>query len=370
MDAAQLTSTTWAVWLCTLACSVALGAVLQASHFCTMGAISDAVLMQDTTRLKQWATAVAVAMVGFAWMHGAGWIDPQKSIYGASKWLWLSSLVGGALFGVGMVLASGCTSKTLVRLGAGNLKSAVVLLVMAVVGLATLKGWLAVWRVHQLEAVYLQAPGQAFVGSWLASQLGLSVRLASVAAAMVIGGALLCWALWGGQSTPSLAWSGAWVGAFVLALWWTTGVLGHGLEHPETLEEFFVATASGRMEAFSFTAPVAQLLDAFLYFSDGSKRWTVGMVAVIGVLLGAGARAIGSGTFRWESFSQRDDLVRHVLGGALMGAGGVIGMGCTIGQGLSGVSTLSWMSLLTLLSIGLGAWLTLTLQLRQTARAA
>jgi len=131
-----------------------------------------------------------------------------------------------------------------------------------------------------------------------------------------------------------------------------------------------VATASGRMESFSFTAPVAQLLDAFLYFSDGSKRWTVGMVAVIGVLLGAGARAIGSGTFRWESFSQRDDLVRHVLGGALMGAGGVIGMGCTIGQGLSGVSTLSWMSLLTLLSIGLGAWLTLTLQLRQTARAA
>jgi uncharacterized membrane protein YedE/YeeE len=76
-----------------------------------------------------------------------------------------------------------------------------------------------------------------------------------------------------------------------------------------------------------------------------------------------------SGTFRWEGFVNRSDLVRHVIGGALMGVGGVTAMGCTFGQGLSGLSTLSWMSILTLFSIGWGAWLTLVWQLRQMERS-
>lgn len=366
MDAAQLATSTWVVLLCTLALSTALGGVLQASHFCTMGAISDAVLMQDTTRLKQWALAIAVAILGFGAMHLAGWIDPQKSIYSAPHLLWLSSMVGGALFGVGMVLGSGCTSKSLVRLGAGNLKSLVVLLVMAVVGLAALRGLLAVWRVNTLETVSLHAPGQAFVGSWWAMQSGWSVPQASAAAALCIGGALLFWSLQGRSgASRSVLWGGAWVGLSVVALWWITGVLGHGLEHPETLEEFFVATTSGRMESFSFTSPVAMVLDAFMYFSDGSKRLTVAMVSVFGVVLGSCMHALWTGSFRWEGFANRADLVRHLLGGALMGVGGVTAMGCTIGQGLSGVSTLSWMSVLTLMSMGLGAWLALVWQLRQ-----
>lgn len=369
MDAAQLATITLEVLFGTLALSMVLGAVMQASHFCTMGAISDAVLMQDTSRLKQWALAAAVAMLGFAAMQGAGWIDPRNTLYASDKWLWLSAWTGGFLFGVGMVLGSGCTSKSLVRLGAGNLKSLVVLLVMGLVGLATLRGLLAVWRVNVLDAVSLQVPSQAFVGSWWALQSGWSVPQASAAAALCVGGALGMWSLQGrSQTSRSLLWSGAAVGAMVAAMWWISGVLGHGLEHPETLEEFFVATASGRMESFSFTAPTAMLLDAFMYFSDGTKRWTVGMVSVIGVVLGAFLRAQWSGTFRWESFTSRSDLIRHVLGGALMGVGGVTAMGCTFGQGLSGLSTLSWMSILTLLGIGAGAWATLTVQLRHMER--
>ena len=369
MDAAQLASTTWVVQLCAFALAGVLGAVLQGSHFCTMGAISDVVLMRDTTRLKQWALAAALAILGFAAMHSLGWIDPQKSIYGSDKLLWLSSLTGGVLFGVGMVLGSGCTSKSLVRLGAGNLKSLVVLLVMGVVGLATLKGLLAVARVNTLETIYLHAPAQAFVGSWLALQTGWTVPQASGVAAACVALTLGVWSLRGidAHQRPML-WGGAGVGMAVLVLWWLTGVWGHGLEHPETLEEFFVATGSGRMESFSFTAPVAMLLDALMYFSDGSKRWTVGMLSVLGLLLGAHLHARWRGTFRWEGFVNRSDLVRHLVGGALMGVGGVTAMGCTFGQGLSGLSTLSWMSLLTLLSIGLGAGLTLVLQLRQMDR--
>jgi len=371
MDTVQLATSTWAVLLCTWVLSTALGAVLHATHFCTMGAISDAVLMQDSSRLKQWALAAAVAILGFAAMQYLGWIEPQKSIYGSSKLLWLSSVVGGALFGVGMVLGSGCTSKALVRLGAGNLKSLLVLLIMGVVGLATLKGLLAVWRVNTLETVFLQAPSRAFVGTWWAASSGWTVPHASVAAALCLGGFLLLWSLKGcSGASRSMLWGGAFVGLAVTCMWWITGVLGHGLEHPETLEEFFVATGSGRMESFSFTSPVAMVLDAFMYFSDGTKRLTVGMVSVLGVVMGSSIHAIWTDSFRWESFANRADLVRHLVGGVLMGVGGVTAMGCTVGQGLSGLSTLSWMSCLTLIFIGLGAWLTLNWQLRQMERCA
>jgi hypothetical protein len=366
MDAAQLANSTWMVLASTLALSMALGAVLQATHFCTLGAISDVVLMQDTSRLKQWALAAAVAILGFAAMHKLGWIDPQKSMYGSPQLLWLSSVVGGGLFGVGMVLASGCASKNLIRLGAGNLKSLVVLLVMGVVALATLKGLLGVWRVSVLERFYVHAPAQSYVGSWWAAHSQQSVPQASDWPALCTAGPLALWSLQGrSRLKGALLFGGLAVGLAVVAMWWITGVLGHGLEHPDTLEEFFVSTASGRMESFSFTAPVATVLDAFMYFSDGSKRLTVGMVSVCGVVLGAFGRSIWTGSFRWESFVNRADLTRHLMGGALMGMGGVTAMGCTVGQGLSGLSTLSWMSGLTLISIGLSAGLTLSWQLHQ-----
>lgn len=371
MDAAQLTSTTQWVLVLAFGLSVVLGALLRATHFCTMGALSDLVLMQDATRLRQWALAAAVAMLGFAAMHFAGWINPMQTVYASDKLLWLSSLVGGILFGVGMVLGSGCAAKSLVRLGSGNLKSLIVLLVMGVFALATMRGLLATWRVNGLEAVFLDARAQPFVGTWWSQRSGHSVPVASAAAALAVAGLLLLWTLKERDFWRSAnLWAGVGVGALVTAMWWVTGVLGHGLEHPETLDEFFVATSSGRMESFSFTSPVALVLDAFMYFSDGTKRLTVGMMSVLGVIAGASGHALWTRSFRWESFTHRQDLVRHVAGGALMGVGGVTAMGCTIGQGLSGLSTLSWMSLLTMASIALGAWGMLTWQLRHMGNAA
>ena len=150
-----------------------------------------------------------------------------------------------------------------------------------------------------------------------------------------------------------------------MALWWVSGVLGFVPEHPETLEPVFLTTHSGRMEALSFTAPVGYWLDAFMYYSDGSKRLTLGMVTVLGVLVGAGLSAVQQGSFRWEGFTDRADLVRHLVGGVLMGTGGVLAMGCTFGQGLSGVSTLSLGSMLSVLGIFAGTWAALHWQMRE-----
>ena len=99
------------------------GAVGAKTNFCTMGAVSDWVNMDDLNRLRMWLLAIAVAMLGANGLQFAGVIDLSRSIYTGANLLWLSHLAGGFAFGVGMTLASGCGSKTLIRIGGGNLKS-------------------------------------------------------------------------------------------------------------------------------------------------------------------------------------------------------------------------------------------------------
>jgi hypothetical protein len=332
-----------------------------------MGAISDWVVMQDATRLRQWALALAVAMIGFGSMALLGWIDPVNTIYAAKHLSWFSGLLGGALFGVGMVLASGCSSKTLVRLGAGNLKSLVVLLAMAVAALATMKGLTAVWRVNFIDPIGVNLPHGPFMGQWLSAMTGLSLSDAWGISAGLVALILLVWVTRGPGFNTRFNWgTGAGLGLLVVAFWWLSGVFGFVPEHPETLEPFFLTTHSGRMEALSFTAPVGYWLDALLYYSDGSKRLTLGMVTVLGVLSGACISSILQGSFRWESFTQRSDLIRHLVGGSLMGAGGVLAMGCTFGQGLTGLSTLSLGSAVSVTGIFMGAYMALQWQMRES----
>lgn len=346
--------------------AVAFGALVHRSQFCTMGALSDLVLTGDTRRLRQWAAALGVAMLSVGLMQALGWIDVANTIYNTSALMWLAALVGGFCFGVGMVLASGCASKSLVRLAAGNLKSLVVLLCMGVTALATMRGALAVVRVQALDVWQWDWTGRAFVGDWVSAWLGTDLWRTSGWTAAILALALWLWAwrrqdaFWADGIGPASI-----LGLLVAAMWWVTGVWGWVPEHPETLDEVFLGTSSGRMEAMSFTAPVGYWLDAWLYFSDGSKRLTVGMMMVPGVLLGAWLSARMQGSFRWEGFRQTSDLVRHILGGCLMGFGAVTAMGCTIGQGLSGLSTLSLMSILAMLAIAAGAYVTLQWEMRQ-----
>jgi uncharacterized membrane protein YedE/YeeE len=340
------------------------GGLFHRSHFCTLGAISDWVIMGDANRAKQWAVALAVAILGFGGMSSLGWVSPVNTMYGNTQLPWLSLWLGGALFGSGMVLGSGCTSKSLVRLGAGNLKSLVVLMAMGISALATLRGLTAVWRVHSIDLLTVGTGPGPFLGQWLGHATGLTPSWAGWVSACGVSGLLLLWVFKDRRTLDrSVVFSGVCIGAVVVALWWVSGVLGFVPEHPQTLEPAFLATASGRMESMSLTAPVAFVLDAFMYFSDGGKRLSVGMVMVIGLLLGAFCSARWQGTFRWEGFTQTADLGRHLLGGALMGMGAVMAMGCSIGQGLSGLSTLSLGSCIAVFGIVLGAVATLHWQM-------
>jgi uncharacterized protein len=335
--------------------SMAFGALAQRTHFCTMGAIADVVNMGDWTRMRMWVLAIAVAVAGFNAMVGLGWIEARNSIYAAPQLLWLSLPLGGALFGFGMVLASGCGSKSLVRLGSGNLKALVVLGVLGVAALATLRGLTAVLRVRTVDAATVQLPAGQDLPTLVAHWWGLPTPLAALGIGLAVSAALLVWVVRRPEGRTGEVWlGGAGIGAVIVALWWLSGRLGFVPEHPSTLEPTFLVTNSRRMEALSMVAPVGYALEGLLYFSDASKTLTMGIVSVAGVLVGSALVALLTGTFRWEGFGGIEDLANHLAGATLMGIGGVTALGCTVGQGLSGISTLSVGSVLALAGIVAG----------------
>ena len=138
-------------------------------------------------------------------------------------------------------------------------------------------------------------------------------------------------------------------------MWAVSGSLGYLPEHPETLQEVFIATNSSKAEALSFVAPVAYTLDWLMFYSDKSKFLTIGIVSVFGVVTGSAVVALAQRSFRWEGFGGTEDLANHLTGAVLMGVGGVTAMGCTIGQGISGISTLGVNSFIALFAMMAGA---------------
>lgn len=371
IDAAALPGLTSTVLWSTFALAFVFGAVAQKTHFCTMGAVADLVNFGDWTRMRQWLMAIGVAIVATGLLAATGLIDPTKSIYTGPRLLLLGYVLGGLLFGFGMVLAGGCGSKTLVRVGGGSLKALVVFVVLGVTAFISLRGALAVFRVSSIEPVSIVLPTPQDLPSILAGTAGLAKMQWQSIAALVVGGALIAFALarrafW----TFDNLLAGLVIGGVIAGVWYVSGHVGHLTEHPETLDEAFLATNTGRMESLSFVAPIAYVLDWLMFFSDKSKVLTLGVVAVFGVVAGSAAWALVRREFRWEGFSNTEDTANHIVGAMLMGFGGVVAMGCTVGQGLSGVSTLAIGSFIALASIIGGAILALKYQVWRLNRMA
>ena len=357
MQESELPGLTARVLWASFALAVAFGAIAQRTRFCTMGAVADIMTMGDWTRMRQWLLAMAVAMLGFNAMVGLGWLEARNTVYTGAQLLWLSSLVGGLLFGFGMVLASGCGSKTLVRIGGGSLKSLVVFFVLAAAAYATLRGITAVARVNTLDKVSLALPAGQDLPSLAAHWVGGAQPAWAWFLGASFGLALIVFVLARPEGRSLDTWlAGLGIGGVVVGVWWVSGRLGFVAEHPVTLEATFLATNSRRMESLTFVAPLAYTLDWLILFSDTSKVLTVGIVTSVGVVVGAAIVAVATGGFRWEGFAGTEDTANHVLGGLLMGVGGVTALGCTIGQGLSGVSTLAVGSFIALAGILVGAW--------------
>ena len=214
------------------------GAVANRTNFCTMGAVSDIVNMGSWGRMRMWLLAIAVAIMGTHALQLAGLIDLTKSIYVRPNFTWLSYILGGFLFGVGMTLGSGCGSKTLVRLGGGSLKSVVVFVFFGIAAYMTLKGLFGIWRTSFIDpvAIDLGAP-RSDVPTLIASWGGLNARTAEIAVALVVAIGLLAFVFKDRDFRGSFdhVLGGTVVGLTIVGGWYVTGHLGFG-ENPRTKE--------------------------------------------------------------------------------------------------------------------------------------
>ncbi len=320
-----------------LATGVVLGLAARLGEFCTLGAIESAVYGHDQRRLRMWGIVLGAAIFLTFLLGGAGLVDIEATMYHSVVWNPAASVVGGGAFGYGMALAGNCGFGALARFGGGDLRSMVVVVVIAIFGFITLNGPLANLRMFLFPQELSAAP-QGFA-HLIESQLGLS----RMVFATLVSVAFVIWGLSYAplrRSPRRIAWAAAVGATITLAFWGTTAL------H----EQSFGAVP---VEGHSFTAPLGRTLLWLMTSSAGGLGFGVG--SVIGVLVGAFLGSSIKGLFRWEACEDPRELGRQVTGAALMGIGGVVALGCSVGQGVSAFATLAYSAPVTLGAIYLGA---------------
>ena len=353
-----------------LVLGLALGAVGQATRFCVRGAIADWVAFRGPGRLVSWLLAVAVGGICVQALVSAGLFDAGRTIYWSDRFPWLSYLIGGTLFGYGMILGGGCPQRCLVKAGQGDLKAAATLIVVAIVALMTLRGAFAPLRAGTLDTVAATLAGPQDLGGVLGRALSVSPTLIRWAVTSALAAAVFVLAWRVRARIDAAHWiGGVVVGLLVGAAFFLTGGIGFLSEHPETLEPAWLGTQSRRPEALSFSAPMGHALDLLTMWSDKATVATFGVMLSLGVLLGAFVASKLRGDFRLESFRTPLEMRDHATGAVLMGFGGVTALGCSVGNGVTGLAMLSTGAGLAVLGISAGAWLAASRQLRAAEAA-
>jgi len=335
--------------------ALVFGFVGNKTHFCTMGAVSDVVNMGAWGRMGSWFLGIGIAIIGVQIFRATGLINLGESMYLSTQFLYLSYILGGFTFGVGMTLAAGCGQRNLVRVGGGNLKSLVVVVVLGVTAYMTLRGLLALLRLNYIykanvELTDLGMQSQA-LSQGVSAVTGISdgTTLQTVLA-IVVGLGFIIFALRRQEFRTSFdnVLAGLAVGGCVLAAWFVTGYLGQ--------DDFDPVSPQG----LTFVGPTGNTISYLMTFTGAQINF--GIAVTFGMILGSFIYAIISGTFRIETFSNQSEMVGHLIGAVLMGFGGVLSFGCTIGQGVTGMSTLAIGSMMTLVMIVFGSALTMKVQ--------
>ena len=320
----------WRLIASALGTGIAFGFVLQRGGFCLTRAISNAAIAGDTAILRAYVLALLVAMAGVQVILSFELAEiPLRQLH------WLSNLVGGALFGVGMILSGGCSGSTWYRVGEGAVGAWVILLGFAIGATTVAVGALdPLRRALQRPVITTGAGGPPT----LASLTGLSpwIVIAGLAAA---AGLWMWWARSeaGGHTKWPWPLTGAAVGVMIAVGWWAS-------------------TYGDRPVGITFAANTGHLLTYPMVGYPGKVTWSMWMA--LGVPVGAFVSAKRAGEFAWK-LPPGGSLVKIFGGGLLMGGAALLAEGCNINQGLTNAATLALGSLLTFAAMGAGAWLTL-----------
>lgn len=323
-----------------LAGGVLLGLAARLGRFCTLGAIEDVLYGDSDTRLRMWGIAIGIAVIGTFVLMAIGWLEAERTIYLAFAFSPFASIIGGLMFGYGMALAGNCGYGALARLGGGDLRSFLIVLVMGLAAFATISGPLAYLRIAAFPQtpVVGTPPGMAqALSAWLGAPASVIGLLAGV---LCLGLALASPAF--RQEKAAIFW-GLCVGLAVVFGWaGTQWVAANG----------FAPTV---IESHTFAAPLGETMLYAMMASGLSLSFGIG--SVVGVVLGAFIGSLIKGHFRWEACEDPRELRRQIAGAGLMGVGAVLAMGCSIGQGLSAISVLAYSAPLVMAGIFVGAWI-------------
>ncbi|GFE49654.1 hypothetical protein So717_14070 [Roseobacter cerasinus] len=316
---------------------IALGLAARIGRFCTLGAIEDMLYGADDRRLRMWAIAIGVAIIGVHVAVSAGLFSSAETAYLDQVWNPLGTIIGGLMFGYGMALSGNCGYGALARLGGGDLRSFVIVLVMGLSAYFVMSGPLAHARVWLFPVETGASPPQSL--TFLAGALGVSPWITG----SVVGGALLLLAFSKAEMRHSyghIFW-GVVVGLAVVSGW---------------LGTYWVATTgfdAEPIETHTFAAPIGDTIIYGMTASGNALSFSVG--SVLGVIIGAAIGSSSKGHFRWEACEDPRELRRQILGAAIMGPGAILAVGCSVGQGISAFSLLAFSAPVAFVAIFVGA---------------
>jgi len=299
----------------------------------------------DKRRFRAWLIAAATALIGTQALDHFGIVQLSKSMYLAPTLNWFGNAVGGLMFGFGMVFAGGCASRNLARVGGGDMRALVTLIVIGVFAYMAIGGLLGPVRafLEQWTAVRLPGANQG-VGTQLAPFIRMPAKTASWIVTGVLATAVVLYAFADSsfRASPVHVLSGIGVGICAVLGWALTGL---------AFDEF--ATRPTDPISLTYVRPTGDALEWLQRFTAGPLPG-FGVATVFGAVLGSMVMALAMGRFHLVGFSDTGDTVRSLIGAALMGVGGVMALGCTVGQAITGVSTLAIGSFLTFVAILIG----------------
>ncbi len=313
------------------------GAFAQRSRFCLRSAVVEFWNRDGAGKLAVWLFAFSAAVIATQVFLVLGWLEVSTARQLSARGSLSGALVGGLLFGIGMVLARGCSSRMLVLAANGNLRALLTGLVFAVTAQASLSGilsplrnWISGWWLIESETRDMLAV--LHVGHGTALLFGLLWLVAAV---------------YFGRRSKLLRreWLGALgVGVMVALAWLATFRIG--------AESFDVVIP---VQSLSFTGPSADVL--MLVLSPPGQAFDFDIGLVPGVVLGSFLAALFARELKLEGFKDGQSMRRYIVGAVCMGFGGMLAGGCAVGAGVSGAAVFALTAWLALLGMWAGGGL-------------